>query len=717
MHEHILDGCRPVPLAHYLKALGILRLVSEQADDSAAGAWLNDRFVLRTSLDKDELEHFFLERYEPTPLVAPWNGGSGFYPGDKGARVAVDAILAGSAERFGGYRGVIQGCDDLLTSLGLEEKPDSDDKARVLDACRGLLPDRALEWLDAAYVLTEDGAKYPPLLGTGGNDGRLEFSANFMKRLTELFDPGTGLPATETIGLLRLALWARVNDGLGSNPIGQFQPGNAGGANAGTGFGASSQINSWDFVLLLEGALVFAAAAVKRMGSNGSGALAYPFTVRQVAAGYGSASDSDEKDSRAEMWLPLWGRFIRLPELRAILGEGRARVASRPARNGTDFARAVASLGVDRGLSAFQRYGFQVRNGLSYFAAPLGRHPVSRSPQMDLVAEIDDWLDRLRGRATSDTAPASVQRAFRAVDSAIFAAASSGSRADAEALLLALGDCEAQLARSLSWANDTKAQKLPPVPALSPKWLARVDDGSAELRLACALASTAMWVSDKSGARRPLWWRDHLESSSTRGRWRTWVEPASNDVVDASDLVRLLADVMSRRLVRAKQSGHKRYSVRATVFAEPSDIAAFIEGRTDDRRLLSLLRAVALIDWDRLEGRPLARASRDLSPDAAYGLLKLCFGEHPVRGVDVPLVPLTYRLAASGQGDRAVRSAARRLRACGLPPIASAACASAPLSRRIAAALAFPLGRSDLDHLSNRMLRATQPDTQQGANP
>ena len=28
-------------------------------------------------------------------------------------------------------------------------------------------PDDALGWLDAAYVLTSGGVKYPPLLGTG----------------------------------------------------------------------------------------------------------------------------------------------------------------------------------------------------------------------------------------------------------------------------------------------------------------------------------------------------------------------------------------------------------------------------------------------------------------------------------------------------------------------------------------------------------------------
>ena len=39
LHLHELGGCAPAPLAHYLKALGILRLVSEQADSSARGFW------------------------------------------------------------------------------------------------------------------------------------------------------------------------------------------------------------------------------------------------------------------------------------------------------------------------------------------------------------------------------------------------------------------------------------------------------------------------------------------------------------------------------------------------------------------------------------------------------------------------------------------------------------------------------------------------------
>ena len=79
IHVHRLDGCTPTPLAHYLKALGILRLVAEQADRDVRGWWNGDRFRLATKLSRGELDAFFLNDYRPTPLVSPWNKGSGFF--------------------------------------------------------------------------------------------------------------------------------------------------------------------------------------------------------------------------------------------------------------------------------------------------------------------------------------------------------------------------------------------------------------------------------------------------------------------------------------------------------------------------------------------------------------------------------------------------------------------------------------------------------------
>lgn len=78
----ILNGCGATPLAGYLKGLGVLRLLALQKDASLRGAWSGHCFALHGEITEEQIEEFFLNRYEPTPLVAPWNGGSGFSPKD-----------------------------------------------------------------------------------------------------------------------------------------------------------------------------------------------------------------------------------------------------------------------------------------------------------------------------------------------------------------------------------------------------------------------------------------------------------------------------------------------------------------------------------------------------------------------------------------------------------------------------------------------------------
>lgn len=79
MTEIVLAGCAPIPLAGYLKALGTFRLVAEQKDKGVQGCWREEAFVLATTLTREELVRFFLDEYRPSPIISPWNGGSGFY--------------------------------------------------------------------------------------------------------------------------------------------------------------------------------------------------------------------------------------------------------------------------------------------------------------------------------------------------------------------------------------------------------------------------------------------------------------------------------------------------------------------------------------------------------------------------------------------------------------------------------------------------------------
>jgi len=266
LHALDLPGCRPDVLAHYLKALAIFRLVSEQADADARCLWRDGTFVLVSSLDKPGLERFLAEKYKPTPVVAPWNGGSGFYP--KGSDDALQAIRAGASDRFAEYRVVIQA--SLAMTSGQTESPKDEAKQALVARLRAEWPEAAVRWLDAALALSDERVEYPALLGTGGNDGHFDFTNNFMQRLVELIDPSTGAPTSRSRALLHSSLFASPATGLLSGAaIGQFLPGGAGGANASSGYDGDSLLNPWDFVLALEGAVAFQVAAVRRLDTRG----------------------------------------------------------------------------------------------------------------------------------------------------------------------------------------------------------------------------------------------------------------------------------------------------------------------------------------------------------------------------------------------------------------------------------------------------------------
>jgi CRISPR-associated protein Csx17 len=87
MPDHLeLHGCRHDILGHYLKAIGLLRVLAKCADEGhrdteAEGWWDNDKacFCLSSPkyLSREKLVEFFERHYQPTPFFSPWNTGGG----------------------------------------------------------------------------------------------------------------------------------------------------------------------------------------------------------------------------------------------------------------------------------------------------------------------------------------------------------------------------------------------------------------------------------------------------------------------------------------------------------------------------------------------------------------------------------------------------------------------------------------------------------------
>ncbi|MBX5437003.1 MAG: type I-U CRISPR-associated protein Csx17 [Alicyclobacillaceae bacterium] len=537
-HEVVLEGCNPVPLASYLKALAVLRLVSEQADPDARGWWRNESFHLESRLDRDTLMRFFLYEYRPTPIIAPWNGGSGFYAHRKTASATLDSILRSATPRLKLYRDVIRQTLDIVEMMGLSEQPTDEAKLTLLAECRNRLPDTAVEWLDAVLGLTPSRLTFPPLLATGGTDGNLEFTNNFMQRLTDTFDVSSGQPTRLSEEWLRGALFGTPISGMVGAAVGQFMPGFVGGPNATAGFEGDSRVNPWDYILMIEGTLMFSASATKRLESSGFSYLSYPFTVLPSTAGHGSLDANDEGAFRAEMWLPLWSRPCLFRELAAVLREGRAQVDGRAARNGLDFARACAKLGINRGIDSFQRFSFLKRSGKSYLAVPLTRFWVRRRVEADLLDDLTQggWLDRLARAAKTEGH--GMQSAYRRIAESVFQLCQHGGATRVQALLCELGAVERLMA-----SRPSLRMALEPLVLESGAWLQYAHDGSREFELAAGIAGLS-WPGGPAvrayfspvDARRPNQWS---REESTRVVWTE------------GDLVRNMIRLLERRLIDA----------------------------------------------------------------------------------------------------------------------------------------------------------------------
>lgn len=818
MTIHVLDlaGCAPQPLAHYLKALGILRLVTEQKDPGARGWWEGERFRLASSLDQGALRRFFLEEYRPTPLVAPWGKGSGFYKTDD---PALTPVAESTAMRLAPYRQAIEEARLLLSQIrdadaviravkartkttrafqseeqrlllqrnadftsvlqevDSERRKASDTqdnsaveraeavtseikalatqvdcpptkkdaqtikksdgykrllaaadrrfkslKADLIPACRRAWRGEHRDWMDCALVLNQDGeAAYPALLGTGGNDGKLDFTNKFMQRLAVVFDlsDAQAKPMPKANAWLEHALYGSPIAGLltgKEGKVGQFLPSGAGGANSTTGFGDQDDtlLNPFDYILLLEGAVLFAAALTKRGTIPTGGRVAAPFTVGSHAAGYASAGASDE-GSRGEQWMPLWSRPMCLADLRHLIAEGRAQIGSLAAKEPLDLARAVARLGTSRGIAAFQRYAYIERNGQSNLAVPLGRFtvPTSSDSRLSALDDLDAWLARLRREARDDHAPARLKHAEHRLSDALFALVQHpGEAARWQTVLLALVAVEGVMVSGSGFAAG-------PVPHLRPAWALAADDGSTIVRLALACAlQTAGWVKDRSpvdGVRRhwlPLD-RTRFKTRTEGRRPRLLTDPGV--VMTGRDGCSDAVALVERRLVDAAQRGQRRLPLQAGRHADArlDDLALVVAGEVDLDQTMALARAFMALDAKQWTEAPPCLTRHPMTgavPDDAWLAIRLSLLPWPLKdGRRIGCDPAIVRRLAAGDAATAVDLALRRLRAGGLRTTVRGTGADTETARRWAAALVFPVTQ----RTAERMVRRLDPSFSQ----
>ena len=710
----VLEACDGSTLAGYLKGMGAFRILAEQHDPSLRIYWQDNlpHLVFSQPKNRQNLLDFFFKDYRPTPIVIPWSGNDFFTVNDAGnpgpykkpptKNNVIEAFIASPSPRLETYQVAISRTLEIINHLHLSKKKIEGPgnralKAKFMALLRSKLPDEMVEFMDVAAIIGEDKFMANTLLGSGGgSDGNLHFGGNYMQCLWLClpdFDYqravrlGRDYKEFDSQAAFEQSLFGDVHGKVvavsGDSP-GLFYPGGVGGVNAFEGFEAKSIRNPWEFIFLMEGLLMFSGALSRRSGSRGAGVqrrtASFPFTCRVSYSGATSLLLKETGNYR-EVWLPLWNAPALVSSVKTVFSEGRAEISGRQAKNGLDFVRAVASLGVDRGISEFRRFGLvkgRVGGENYHTSVGLGSMKTVGRPleHIRLLDDLDQWLYRLRRSCGKPSSAARYGKHLRTVEASLIDFCKLGGIQRLQRVLLNLGRAE----RSFSYAGENRPVK--PL-YVSPEWIKACDDGSSEYRIACALAS----IYDKQVG--PI--RVQMEPIQLKqGLFASW-SPNRKDVSwRKGGLNESLREILMRRMMEGVRSESEFLPIRGRVRASLSDVHLYLGGYLNEEKLTDLLWALITVKWWEYQWElhaPLR--TREHAPELSrlYTLLKLVhlpgnlyfdrsrergrwtLTQDSNEGTRIPPVLEVTRLLQAGRVPTAVERVFRRLRASGLKPL------------------------------------------------
>jgi CRISPR-associated protein Csx17 len=645
-----LRGCTPEPLGNYLKGLGVFRLIAEQADPQAR-AWWQDGFLhilqsrwfgCDTDSKEDKVADWFLKECRFTPLIAPWQTGTGYLPLGKreAGGEALKALLSASQSGTEHFRDAFR---DFAQSRGVELQKDpshwledmKQSNAEVEDSeLHRMLRNRVrsavtLSWLDVVGTVLAgaDNKGSPlwfPLLASGGGEASGQYVVNHQLRLQ------AALMGDQSVSRKRLnsSLFAEnYPDSLEANSMGaMYYPSLMKAPNVGQDFLPDPQrrVNPWDFILLLEGSLVWSMAATRRQGvtkERGS----FPFYCRSsfggaTAIGPKEVEGAENSIANGELWCPIWIRPAQLTELRRIFGEGRLQVGDHECTRSLDFAAAMQGLGIDRGIDTFYRYSLLERSGsgrqTTLLAIPCGCFMPHRSASVSLLVELKRFAEDISTNLVDSGqqqrrllhARAEFERTWFAATTSASAKTSGALGPLFEDLLVSAGQLMRELGTNTGRPGVVKVKRggsivekrIHPVGSLSAGWSDILGTcGDAASRIARAIAGISAWGSRPEGGKDNAAvdaLRVNLLPIRREGRYWSWDETSRAAVWSrGAGLETNLAAVLRRRLVDAQRGTGDGLPLWSDFGAGFDDVLAFWYGDLDHSPLTDLIHAYSLL--------------------------------------------------------------------------------------------------------------------------
>lgn len=692
-----LPGLRPDTLGNYLASLGLLRILARRWPDVRA-CWHDEAFhLVGGPATIDEMVDVLAdEKHEWTPYERRW---------------------ADAQER-------------------------STKSGKPLALWQASAEENELELL-AAHVVPAARLSFNPMLGSGGNAGRRNFSEGWKRAIDALKPKKRGskkstVKAEDDQHRKRAELKALV---LGEPTSWMLAKLNAaswfGDANklynSGQGPSREGTISPWAMVLACEGLPFFAGGASRRLGARAQAVGAFPFVTRAAAPCVSGEAGRD----RAEVWAPLWERPMTLREVVALFGRGRAEVRGRGASTPGAFATAIVRRGVDAGISEFRRFVLGRTTSAHTFEPRF--EGIFRLTSLEFATAVpavaasaaSTTVERMLGLIDRLPVDRKVRDRWRffglrgPIETAMLRlTANFNDPGAARALLDAAVSALDRVDRNQSFRKRIVAWEPLPIDWL-PALFADESPG-VEARLALALVSSF-----------PQSWPFVLYRFGVVGHGRRFVHPErapSRWVWHAGVLPSVLADVLRRRTLDWEGARDDGGQARSALPAASADVSRWFSQEVDNELLACWASRLALFDWRFIPSsvrKSLAQGSKDgfevTGLLCLFGLVQPLFDLRPVRSpgasVAVDLLPCESgartpaaaqalaNLVRGGQIEAAVRLAQSRYAMAGAPLARTDVPWQVAEPERLLSAVLFAVPDRERTRLVQRWLR---PRRQQG---
>jgi CRISPR-associated protein Csx17 len=587
--------------------------------------------------------------------------------------------------------------------------------------------------LVSAHVVPAAKVSFNPLLGSGGNAGKRDFSDGWA-RATQALESGQrtkkgspdaarkrvelkslllGDPLTWMVEKLNAASWFSDTNKLYNSGQRPFREGVA---------------SPWAMALACEGLAFLAGGASRRLGSRARSVGAFPFVTRAAAPREAGEAGRD----LAEVWVPLWDRPMTVREVVALFSRGRAEAGGRGVLTPAAFATAVMRRGLDAGITEFRRFVLSRTTSANTFEPRFeGRFEVrisTQRPSSELVSSrtaAATALQRMLDLADGLPADRKVGQRWRYV----------GLRGDIEAAMLGVAaepsspEAACEMLDAVVAAldridrNRTLRERRIAWEPLPLEWLPTLFGSGVpgtEVRLALALVSSFP-------ADRPLAiYRFGVEQD--RGRRFAHPPEIPKQWVWRSHapLPKILSDTLHRRTLDWEAARDDVDPLRLLLPATSAHVNRWLAGLSDDELLARWISRLALFNWRVVPSRVRLLATRSLEQPGAsgplclFGLFQPLFDLCPVLRLREPgrdLLPResgarTPAAARSLSGslrlrdiEGAVRFASGRYRMANAPLVRSEVPWGAADADRLTASLLFPIFDYERSALTERWLR------------